>query len=355
MKKLYLVPLLLICSSAYSATGITLYGIIEEGVLLTKGKHNSPTLQVKDAYDIGSRWGIKGVEEIGNGLKAGFDLEAGFHPDDGSISTGNSNAFGRESVLWLQSPRLGRLAIGRAATLGSGLGNYNMQTGYAFVNGYGLMSWDNCMNNFQRVSNALIYMSPDIAGWTLGLMYSNGINSDTQKWSHNRHYWGLGLKYKQNSIQSSLIFEAENKANYEVKNGIGIPTIPSSPRYTINYGFEYSTQNWTPMFAYRFVTQEGGVKAQKLGLSALIPYVGGRFKVGAAYMFGKDESITTRNRSINHWQIGLGYEYPLSKRTTIKCAAAYAGSGKGWKENGFTSDGYAYNAWQTYIGMHHFF
>lgn len=55
------------------------------------------------------------------------------------------------------------------------------------------------------------------------------------------------------------------------------------------------------MFAYRFVAQDGGVKTQKLGFSMLIPYPGGKFKVGATYMFGKDESITIRNQSINHW------------------------------------------------------
>lgn len=60
------------------ASSVTLYGIIEEGVLYTKGKHQDATVQLKSAHDLGSRWGIKGVEDLGNGNQVGFTLEAGF-------------------------------------------------------------------------------------------------------------------------------------------------------------------------------------------------------------------------------------------------------------------------------------
>ncbi len=54
------------------ASSVTLYGIIEEGVLYTKGKHQDATVQLKSAHDLGSRWGIKGVEDLGNGNQVGF-------------------------------------------------------------------------------------------------------------------------------------------------------------------------------------------------------------------------------------------------------------------------------------------
>lgn len=357
MKKLLALPILLAAGTVSAASSVTLYGIIEEGVMVMKPKHADTTVQLKDAFDLGSRWGIKGVEELGSGTSVGFNLEAGFHPEDGSIAnnTYGANAFGRESVLWIQNEKLGRLAMGRAAALGSGLGSYDMQTGYAFMNGYGLIGWDNCMNNFLRVNNAVIYMSPNIAGWTLGLMYSNGISGDTNRWSHDRHYWGAGLKYQAGAIKSSLILEAENKATYATVNGVQVKEAPITAKYTVNYGLEYNTGSWTPMFTYRYVTQDEGVKAHKFGLSALIPYAGGRFKVAAAYMFGKDESIKAGEDKINHWQVGAAYEYPLSKRTVIKPFIGYAGSGKGWKNLGYANDGNIYNAWQAYIGMHHFF
>lgn len=268
------------------ASSVTLYGIIEEGVLYTKGKHQDATVQLKSAHDLGSRWGIKGVEDLGNGNQVGFTLEAGFSPDNGATAntTYGANAFTRESILWIQNDKLGRLAFGRAATLGSGLGSYDMQTGYAFMNGYGLIGWDNCMNNFLRVNNAVIYRSPTWAGWTLGLMYSNGVKDDTAKWSKNQHYYGAGLKYAQGPWKSSLILEMETK------NKEAAPQ--TKPKYTINYGVEYNTGSWTPMFTYRWVDQDGNVKGHKFGLSAIIPYASGRFKVAAAYQFGSDERIT---------------------------------------------------------------
>ena len=331
------------------ASSVTLYGIIEEGVLYTKGKHQDATVQLKSAHDLGSRWGIKGVEDLGNGNQVGFTLEAGFSPDNGATAntTYGANAFTRESILWIQNDKLGRLAFGRAATLGSGLGSYDMQTGYAFMNGYGLIGWDNCMNNFLRVNNAVIYRSPTWAGWTLGLMYSNGVKDDTAKWSKNQHYYGAGLKYAQGPWKSSLILEMETK------NKEAAPQ--TKPKYTINYGVEYNTGSWTPMFTYRWVDQDGNVKGHKFGLSAIIPYASGRFKVAAAYQFGSDERITGRSDKITHWQVGAAYEYSLSKRTVIKPFIGYAGSGKGWKEYGYVNDGNISNAWQAYIGMHHFF
>lgn len=335
--------------SAY-ASSVTLYGVIEEGILVNKIKHHDATVQLKSAMDLGSRWGIRGVEDLGGGNSVGFTLEAGFSPDTGAIAnnTYGANAFSRESILWIQNDRLGRLAFGRAATLGSGLGTYDMQTGFAFMNGYGVIGWDNCMNNFLRVNNAVIYRSSDWAGWTLGLMYSNGVSTDTEKWSKNQKYYGAGLKYAKGNIKSSLILEAETKNN----SGI----LKTRPKYTLNYGIEYNTGSFTPMFSYRWVGQDGNVTAHKFGLSAIVPYGSGRFKLGAAYMFGKDERIVSGTDKINHWQVGAAYEYSLSKRTVIKPFVGYAGSGKGWKEYGWAgNDGNIYNAWQVYLGMHHFF
>ena len=337
-------------STAFCASNVTLYGILEEGVLVQKIKHKDTTAQLKSAFDLGSRWGLRGQEDLGNGYSVGFTLEQGFSPDTGATAntTYGANAFTRESVLWIQSESLGRLAFGRAATLGSGLGTYDMQTGYAFMNGYGLIGWDNCMNNFLRTNNNIIYRSPNLNGWTIGLMYSNGIKDDTNKWSDNWHYYGAGVKYAKGAVKSSLIFEVESK-DKSVDPAV-------QAKYALNYGIEYNTGSWTPMFSYRFVTQDKNLKAHKFGLSAIVPYAGGRFKVAAAYMFGKDERITVGTDKVNHWQTGVAYEYPLSKRTVLKASAGYAGSGQGWKEYGWAgNDGNVYNAWQVYAGMHHFF
>lgn len=182
--------------------------------------------------------------------------------------------------------------------------------------------------------------SPSWSGWTHGLMYSNGLRDDTSKWSKNQHYYGAGLKYERGPWKSSVILEMETKdkeADPQTK-----------PKYTINYGVEYNTGSWTPMFTYRCISQDGNVKRQKFGLSAIIPYFSGFFKA-AAYQFGSDEQINGRSDKVTH----CAYEYPLSNRTVIQPFICYAGSEKGWKD--YVNDLNIYNAWEAYIGMHHFF
>lgn len=77
-KSLLALALGFVGAGASYASSVTLYGIIEEGVLYTKGKHQDATVQLKSAHDLGSRWGIKGAEDLGNGNQVGFTLEAGF-------------------------------------------------------------------------------------------------------------------------------------------------------------------------------------------------------------------------------------------------------------------------------------
>lgn len=46
-----------------------------------------------------------------------------------------------------------------------------------------------------RMDNMVIYKSPEFANTTVTAMYSNGIGGDEQKWSHNDHYYGIGLDF----------------------------------------------------------------------------------------------------------------------------------------------------------------
>jgi predicted porin len=342
---------------AYAESNVTLYGIIETGVVAQKQKNESAKVFMGSAFDLGSRWGIKGQEDLGNGTKVGFILENGFNPTNGTTSIGGTGAmFGRESVIYLQNERFGRFGMGRAGTLYSGLGSWDMQTGYVFKGGYGLIGWpvgQNFQGNFNRVSNAVMYQSPFVGGARIGLMYSNGCSStgDDNKWSKNQHYYGVAAQYKKGAINSSLAFEAENKiANAKAK-------------YIINYGLEYNAGSITPMFAYRYITQDGGYKTHTFGLSALIPAATGRFKAAVRYTFGKSEDAATvandfgGDDKIRNLAAGVAYEYPLSKRTAIKPFVGYSYSGKGWShyQPAAADVNAVYNGWQAYVGIHHFF
>lgn len=57
----------------------------------------SITSQLSSGNQSGARFGLKGSEDLGNGVKAGFHLENGFSADTGSLAQ-NSRLFGREAV-----------------------------------------------------------------------------------------------------------------------------------------------------------------------------------------------------------------------------------------------------------------
>lgn len=63
----------------------------------------------------GSRWGIRGVEDLGGGLKALFVLESGFAADTGQVNRAGA-MFSRRAFVGLQSSSLGQISLGRQNT-----------------------------------------------------------------------------------------------------------------------------------------------------------------------------------------------------------------------------------------------
>ncbi|MCD8340405.1 MAG: porin [Burkholderiales bacterium] len=370
MKKTTLILCLagIFAGAAYAESQITLYGILEEGPMVQKLKGSAASVQLKSSFDLGTRWGIRGVEDLGDNWKVGFVLEQGFNIDDGTVAntTYGSNMWTREAQMYIQSD-YGKFGMGRFATLASGLGSYDMEPGWVCKGGYGLAGWDQDIANFLRVNNGLVYVSPTWSGFHFSLMYSNGIESDTEQWSHNTHYYGIGLQYNDLGWNSSLIFEVED--NKSASNNI--TTDPTAnyqrrPKYAINFGLEYNFGEWTPMFAFRWVKQDHGLKAYRFGLSAQINLGGGLLKPAVSWLWGRDDTNYTYSNDtvytpgkVNSLVVALAYEYPLSKRTTIKPFIGYVRSGKGWYDNDFAYTGSQgatiRNGYQIYIGMAHFF
>lgn len=69
--------------NAYAESNVTLYGVIDQAVAVTKHKHEAAKVRIDDGIYAGSRFGIKGTEDLGNGNSVGFILEQGFYADSG--------------------------------------------------------------------------------------------------------------------------------------------------------------------------------------------------------------------------------------------------------------------------------
>ena len=343
MKKTLIAAAVMAASGvAFAASNVTLYGVIEEGVVVSKAKHKDTMVDLKAGFDSGNRWGIKGVEDLGNGYSVGFILEQGFTADNGEEGV-PGKAFNRESILYVKGG-FGSLAFGRTGGLAFAQ-SQNIRTGWVFGTGYGSSAWNAIDFVAKRMNNVVSYATPVFSGFSVHAMYSNSgsneLANDDKKWSENGHYYGIGAKYQANAIKSSLIFEAAQNKNIAATGN-------RNAKYGINYGLEWDLGAITPMFGYQYVWQDNGNKDHQFGLSAKAPVAGGTVKVGARYTFGKnDEAKANEEDKHNAWLIGAAYEYPLSKRTIVKSYAGYADGGKAWKDTAETK----YNGYQLYLGL----
>ncbi len=351
MKKTLIAAAVMAASGvAFAASNVTLYGVVDASVVVGKVKHQDTTVQLKSGFRNGSRWGIKGVEDLGNGYAVGFILEQGYNVDDGTTANGwskdNSGAFNRESKLYVQG-NFGQIGFGRLGSLAGGAQSNNLLTGWALGTSYDGGSWTALAKGNGRLNNAIAYVSPDFAGFKFSAMYSNGTKKDDAKWSDNVHYYGIGGQYTLGGFKNSLIFEAvDNKGQTN-----------SNTAYLINLGLGYNFGAITPMFAYQYNWQKDGVKDNVFGLSALAPLGGGTAKIGARYLFGKNEGTLAANQSDRRraWTINGAYEYPLSKRTTTYAYAGYNHGSKGLKADITANQTIKLNGYQVGVGMTHNF
>nr|WP_229519455.1 porin [Massilia rhizosphaerae] len=196
--------------------GVNLYGIVDVGVRAAGGlaANNKPmpsgsTTSVNSGIDNTSRWGIKGQESLGGGLKALFRLEGGINADTGAAAK-SDRLFDRLAWAGLDTP-YGQVAAGRQTNLLSdalvpveplgkrfasfnpnvnvaGLSNTAFGT-HAFGRQYGPSGYS---DNFYRLDNTIKYTA-DAGPWQARAAYSAGEVAGDASASSAR---GVALAYR---------------------------------------------------------------------------------------------------------------------------------------------------------------
>ena len=349
-------------SSVAMASNVTLYGKVSEAVVVSKVKGEDATTQMKSGFDAGSRWGIKGVEDLGNGYKVGFVLEQGFNADNGTESSADY-AFNRETSFYVAGD-FGKVGVGRFGSLASGTGSYSILGGWALGTSYDAGSF-NTFDGTLRVDNGVVYVAPTVGGLTISAMYSNNTkdvakgykfendvavevkahNDSTHKWSENDHYYGIGAQYNAGDFALNVIFEAQDNKSSD-KDAL----------YQIDLGASYNLGSVTPMFAYRYQTQDNERETHTFGLSAKAPVAGGTAKVGVRYRIEKLDGTAKPATGADDgsvWTINAAYEYKLSKRTTLWAYGGYAEGDDILDKK--VEDNVSYNGYQLGVGLTHNF
>ena len=119
------------CASYANASSVILYGVVDEALVFTHEKFDvtgeegtkTNTFGLESGLNAPSRFGLRGVEDLGNGLQVSFVAENSFSADDGSLGMGR--LFGRELSATV-SGDFGRVSLGRMGGVGSSAGSYDL-------------------------------------------------------------------------------------------------------------------------------------------------------------------------------------------------------------------------------------
>ncbi|KWF68175.1 porin [Burkholderia pseudomultivorans] len=361
---------------AHAQSSVTLYGVIDTSITYVnhaQGKDNAWLLGNSSAGNLaGSRWGVKGTEDLGGGLKALFQLENGFDPSNGRLGQ-SGRMFGRQAFVGLTSERLGTVTLGRQydplVDLVQGITADNY-LGSAFATPGDVDNYDNSF----RVDNAVKYTSPLISGLQFSAMYSfGGIAGSTgsaQSYSAAVSYSNGPLSvaggyfHATNSPASNGLrdgwtsssdgtFDGPINNGYASAHSIGIARVAG--QYVagpFTFGLGYSNAQYrrdaSSVFGSNehYNTGQGFVNYQ--ATNALL--------VGVGYSYTRSGGDT----SATYHQVSAGADYSLSKRTDVYLTAAYqhasgeTGDGHGGAmaaQASIGSYGYAGTSSQTIVNL----
>ena len=369
------------------AADVTLYGKVDLGLNYTHTDVDgvsSDKWGMKSGQNSGSRFGIKGTEQISEGLTVGFQLENGFDADDGRFKYGNDDGermFGREARLFVQTD-FGELGFGRMGGLDSGSGSYDIFGGNAGVFGTGWSGIGSDSAIFlgmsSRYDNMITYKSPEFAGvrvyaqaslkqdsskdgdegsskadryYALGATgtwgaLSTGLVASMYDYGHTNHYAG-SLVYDEGTWDPDETIKEVTTDDDGYAVGAFVAYDFSVTKVTLgaqyfdgvqqSRGDDEFTLSATPAFdadgnlnldtssaKLTYGSESAGAKGYGVMLGAVTPLGAGTLYTSVGY---RDSENADENYGgqldETAYQFAVGYTYPLSKRTYLYTAAGY--------------------------------
>lgn len=320
-----------------------------------------------------STWGIKGSEQLTPDTKVIFHLESGFLADDGSIYGGKNQIFERESSLGMESQTWGQLKFGRmpALTTGSGTtGIFNSKT-----NPFGA-GWGNMTGGWKfvgtlaaaRHDNMVNYISPSWNGLKLHAQYSfkSAISADQEEGKSSSNRWAaLGASWTGEKFYLAAAVDWLDAASYGPKDTVVQQSrdaykvlvgghynfdsfkLYGSAQYMKNIAYigGYSTKEFAPLAVNQAKSDQKGFEAWAVATGVDFKAAGGTVKMSVGYGAGEDQNLTSDNK-MQRVNVGLGYQYPLSKRTSVYGITGYFWQDADWQKDDIT-------AHEVIIGLMH--
>jgi len=352
--KLKLLALALSALPLCAFAEITLYGTLQGSVGRTT-QSNAPTLN--QVGDTGSRLGIKGTENLSDGLKAIWQIESKVHLDGhaqdkttlGSRETFvglEDSAFGKLRIGYLNSPRKDMYTVDQWKYAGHIRKNRDndVEQHHSGVNGLAVLT-----NQSKRLKNAIRYDSPTVAGFSGSLAYGFGENkSGTDGNNSTVQYasdiFALGVNYQYGPGFIRYAYDQEANPNAIKTDGSKLSTsaqtgntIQKARIHYVEAG--YKDEQWLVAAAYQQAygydwtdgfsgdskanfgnattpvsSAQAKLRTRQMALSAA--YTTGLFTPKLSLAKGWDQQVNgQRLEHSGYRQFVAGLDYQLSKRT----------------------------------------
>ena len=332
------------------AADVTFYGKVDLGLGYLHqevGSVETDDMSLNSGSGSSSRFGLKGSEQISEGLTVGFQLEHGFKADQQE----STKLFSREMRLYVASD-FGTLHMGRFGGLDSTTGSVSVASSlYSMGGGYGTESLGGCgvvVHKPSRMANSIAYVSPEFGGVKVSAMASLGedynklsdpsikvekvdgkdvptyvkpttVASGKEGSSDVDRYYALGLKGQWGGLGAGLVFSMEDFGSEgESADHDNSKNVTAGVNYDFGFAKTFLAANWYDNGAD--LEQTGVV----VGLEAPLPVGSMEFQAG----YGKVKDSSKRVKDVAQedakaFVVGGLYKYPLSKRTYLYTAAGY--------------------------------
>ena len=316
---------------------VNIYGIIDQGVSRMDGGQS--TLSFSPVALIGrpsswtvrsatsSRLGFRGSEDMGGGLKANFQIEHRFTPDTGGIEPRDgalTNVFWNAQSWVGLSGGFGEVRLGRQFVPAFHIGINSDPWAYDY-NVAGASNFTRGGNGVTMSNNAVVYRTPDLAGFSAELMVAAGeggaaiVNPPAGRVGRNE---GANLQYSAGALWAGLGYNNARQEGTPVKN-----------RYW-NLGIAYDFGFVRTLVSYSVGNNNvaGNPDTRTWLIGATAPLGLGRIRaVVAKYDAAVGQNFNAANPSLpqltggqDTTKFGLGYQYFLSKRTSLHADAGTA-------------------------------
>lgn len=301
-------------------SNVTLYGIVDAGFVHESGGAKGSLNKITSGANSMSRYGFRGSEDLGGGLSAIFNLESGIKIDTGEVDAAGT-VFNRLAFVGLASKSAGTLTFGRQYTPW-------YTTLFTMADPFGTSLEGNLKSlfpiggNAARMNNSVLYVSPKVRGMSIEMGYGLGEQAGSATAGRNM---GFAADYLNGPLHLRFAYGNRN-------NDVASGTAP-----IVHHGIATNmvmAGNYDVGFLKAFLTYDmdrgegsgtlpnanayGSVPAPTPSTDAREMLVGFNMPLGPgkfiASVVHKDDR-THFNQDATQW--GVGYQYPLSKRTLI--------------------------------------